>query len=238
MRANEIILERKKKARKKSKKLGNYFFPGYAYFGSAGSETDSSDGGGGEAESISESPAIELADRLPSLKKHDYDTIDRLMKTIAKKHKITDKALHNLFIKKYKSTPDHWIKNKLDEMEIERAGDIKKEVDLFVDWAKKRLKIESNPKIELSHDTYEAQVNHHTGSHTDQSNKIWVYVKNRNLVDILRTVYHELVHVRQGEKNMIKPGSSYPGSPIEVQADALAGKAIKLYGEANHRIFQ
>jgi hypothetical protein len=67
---------------------------------------------------------------------------------------------------------------------------------------------------------------------------IWVYTANRNLVDILRTVFHELVHVRQGELNMIKPGDSYPGSPIEAMADMLAGKYIKIYGEKNRHIFQ
>jgi hypothetical protein len=47
-----------------------------------------------------------------------------------------------------------------------------------------------------------------------------------------------LVHVRQDELNMIKPGSSYPGSPIEAMADMLAGKYIKIYGKNNHHIFQ
>jgi hypothetical protein len=37
---------------------------------------------------------------------------------------------------------------------------------------------------------------------------------------------------------MIKSGDSYPGSPIEVMADAMAGKYIKIYGEKNHHIFQ
>jgi hypothetical protein len=94
------------------------------------------------------------------------------------------------------------------------------------------------PKFDLSQDTQDAQDNHHTGRHEMGSGVIWVYVKNRNLVDILRTVFHELVHVRQDELNMIKPGDSYPGSPIEVMADMLAGKWIKIYGEKNHKIFQ
>jgi hypothetical protein len=57
-------------------------------------------------------------------------------------------------------------------------------------------------------------------------------------VDILRTVAHELVHVRQHELGMIKPGDSYPGSPIELLADMVAGKLIKIYGEKNNHIFQ
>jgi hypothetical protein len=188
------------------------------------------------SEKIDESPATELAKKLPSLEKHDYNTIDRLMRTVAKKHRITGKVLHDLFVNKFKDTPDHWIKNKLDEANVE--CDLQDEVNKFADWASKRLNLQTRPKIELSMDTEEAQTGHHTGSHTEGDNKVWVYAKNRNLVDILRTVFHELVHVRQGELNMIKPGSSYPGSPIEAMADMLAGKYIKIYGKNNTHIFQ
>jgi hypothetical protein len=188
-------------------------------------------------EIIVESAATELAKRLPSLRKHNYDTIDQLMRDVANKHSITGKALHNIFVKKYKKTPNHWIKNKLDETDSDDL-DIQTEVDKFADWACGILELENQPKIELSMDTEEAQSQHHTGRHVDGENSVWVYVNNRNLVDILRTVFHELVHVRQGELDMIKPGSSYPGSPIEAQADMLAGKFIKIYGEKNHHIFQ
>lgn len=112
------------------------------------------------------------------------------------------------------------------------------EVEKFKDWACEKLHIQNPPKIELSYDTEEAQDGHHTGRHVEGSGNIWVYAANRNLVDILRTVFHELVHVRQGELNMIKDGDSYPGSPIEAMADMLAGKYIKIYGKANRKIFQ
>lgn len=112
------------------------------------------------------------------------------------------------------------------------------EVEKFKDWACEKLHIKNPPKIELSYDTEEAQDGHHTGRHVKGSGNIWIYAANRNLVDILRTVFHELVHVRQGELNMIKHGDSYPGSPIEAMADMLAGKYIKIYGKANRKIFQ
>lgn len=184
---------------------------------------------------IYETAVTELANRLPSLAKHDYTTIDDLLRKVASKHRLTDKVLYDLFLKRFKHSPDSWIKNKLDEAP---DSDLQEEVDKFVQWASKILKLKTSPQIELSQDTDEAQDEHHTGAHMHGSDKIWVYVKNRNLVDILRTVFHELVHVRQGELDMIKPGSSYPGSPIEVMADALAGKYIKIYGEKNHHIFQ
>ena len=112
------------------------------------------------------------------------------------------------------------------------------EVEKFKDWAVSKLKIENPPKIELSYDTEEAQQGHHTGRHVEGSDSVWVYAANRNLVDILRTVFHELVHWRQTELGMIEQGDSYPGSAIEAMADMLAGKYIKIYGKNNRQIFQ
>lgn len=188
------------------------------------------------SEVLIESAAKDLAKKLPSLEKHDYDTIDRLMQHVAKKHNITGKALHDLFVKKFNKTPDNWVKNKLNEQDVD--SELQHEVDRFCDWACKQLHVKNKPFIELSMDTEEAQNNHHTGGHKMGDDKIWVYANNRNLVDILRTVFHELVHVRQDELGMIEPGDSYPGSPIEATADMLAGKYIKIYGEQHHHIFQ
>jgi len=264
MRANEFITERKRK--KSGRAYGGYFYPGFGY-GDNSSGEGGGDGGGGEG--MYESAVDELAKRLPSLDKHDYNTIDDLMRKVARKHKITDKALKDLFTKKYKDTPDRWINGKLDEIEhpvtafmgaMDNATssfantasaaadkimyedsdklDINAEVEKFVDWTAKRLNLQKVPTVELSMDSEEAQTNHHTGGHVPGEGSVWVYAKNRNLVDILRTVFHELVHVRQHEIGMIKPGDSYPGSPIEAMADMLAGKYIKIYGEKNNHIFQ
>lgn len=123
-------------------------------------------------------------------------------------------------------------------MESSVNTNLENEVKEFKDWAVQKLKIKNPPKIELSYDTEEAQEGHHTGRHVEGSDSIWVYANNRNLVDILRTVFHELVHVRQSELGMIGQGDSYPGSPIEAMADMLAGKYIKIYGKNNRKIFQ
>ena len=310
-----------------------------------------------------ESAATELAKKLPSLEKHDYNTIDRLMKKIANKHRITGDALHDLFVRKYHKTPDSWIKDKLDEVGgrhynpdgttyrgsnnkmptlndpediynraervpyqdpagedpeiddsvkqiikngLDRLSDDERKVlilrfwydmtlqqigdrfdlsrdrirqieakglrrlrdsarhkgydpellkpyiteseqeDLnnnpivqkFLAWTEKKLNLKNTPKIEFSYDSDEAQAGHHTGRHNPETGEVWVYCANRNLVDILRTVFHELTHVRQGELGMIKPGDSYPGSPIEAEADVMAGKYIKIFGKAHPEIFQ
>ena len=201
-----------------------------------------------EHEFITESAALELAKKLPSLTKHDYDTIGKLMMKIARKHEITGKALHDLFVKRYHHTPDNWIKNKakkaIKKNKLDETAEKKTPVEhdplvtKFIDWCAKKLELKSIPEFEFSYDTDEAQSGHHTGRHTSGDNKCWVYVANRNLVDILRTVAHELRHVQQGDQGKIKPGASYPFSPIEKDADQWAGGIIKIFGKAHPEIFQ
>lgn len=191
-------------------------------------------------EFLNESAISELVKKLPSLNKHDYNALEKLVHEISKKHKISKVALHKIFNKKFNKSMKDYLHNDLENIDEESNNslNIEKEVDKFVDWMCRRLHLTTKPEVELSYDTTDAQDNHHTGRHTEGENSIWVYAKNRNLVDILRTVAHEMVHVRQSELNMIKPGDSYPGSPIEVLADMVAGKWIKVYGEKNHYIFQ
>lgn len=43
-------------------------------------------------------------------KPHSYSAIDHMMTAIAKKHSITPKKLHDIFVKKHGCTPDDWIK--------------------------------------------------------------------------------------------------------------------------------
>lgn len=111
-------------------------------------------------------------------------------------------------------------------------------VKKFIKWCSEKLKLKSVPDIEFSYDTEQAQSGHHTGRHTPHDGKIWIYVNNRNMVDVFRTIAHELRHLQQGEQGKIKPNSSYPGSPIEVDADAWAGMVIKIFGKHHPQIFE
>lgn len=119
---------------------------------------------------------------------------------------------------------------------IYEDGSEEAQIEKFIAWAKETLHVTGDPKFTFSRDSEQAQKGHHTGVHS--GDQIWVYIGNRNMIDILRTVFHELVHQRQDELGMIKNGDSYPGSPIEAMADMLAGKYIKIYGKQHPEIFQ
>jgi len=188
---------------------------------------------------MAESAVSDLADKLPSLKKYDYSTIDNLMKRISVRYKISGDKLHDMFVSKYGHTHDTWIKkSKIRLSEGIESNEDMQQVNNFVEWCIKTLHIKKPyPVITYSKNSEEAQEGHHTGRHTSDG-KIWVYVENRNMVDIFRTIFHELVHHRQDQLNMIGPDDSYPGSPVEAMADMLAGKYIKIYGKDHPEIFQ
>jgi hypothetical protein len=173
---------------------------------------------------ITESPLKDLENRLPKIKSDQYNVDEK------------GKLYHNA---KAAGRQNHKARQELtasDQM-FDDGLSIEDEAQKGAEWMGKRLKIENMPKIVVSYDTEEAQEGHHTGKHVMGSDEIWVY-GNRNLIDIMRTVFHELVHIRQGEKDLIKTGDSYPGSPIEAAADMVAGKYIKIYGKENPHIFQ
>lgn len=53
---------------------------------------------------------IELENGLKKLDNTSYDSIDKLMRKIMKKHDLTAKQLHNAFVDTHGKIPDEWIK--------------------------------------------------------------------------------------------------------------------------------
>lgn len=70
-----------------------------------------------------------------------------------------------------------------------------------------------------------------TGGFDIVSNKILARAHGRALIDILRSICHELVHYKQKEVGKFKPGDQIPniGGEIEDEANALCGQIIKMY---------
>jgi FMN phosphatase YigB (HAD superfamily) len=108
----------------------------------------------------------------------------------------------------------------------------------FVQWCVKKLKIkQALPRIRFQ-DAKEGPDQHRTGYYDDAEDIMWIYTGNRNLIDIMRTVAHELAHRKQHEADMVHGDQAYPGSPIEQQADAVAGYLMKLYGREHPEIIE
>ena len=85
----------------------------------------------------------------------------------------------------------------------------------FVKYAIKNLEIQKPPRnLTLSYDNEAAKEKRSFGYFDPNANKIWVYCKNRNMADILRTLAHELVHRKQDEDGRISYESGKTGSDI------------------------
>ena len=109
----------------------------------------------------------------------------------------------------------------------------------FLKYAVKELKLNELPSgLTLSHNNNKAKTNHTFGTFTPDNNKIWVYVKNRNMADILRTLAHELVHRKQAEDGRLEPNSGETGSNIENEANAMAGVLLRKFGKNNENIYE
>jgi cytidyltransferase-like protein len=115
----------------------------------------------------------------------------------------------------------------------------KKLLKQFIGFAIKELGIQKPPtSLTLSRDNKMAKEMHSFGSFNPNNDKIWLYVKNRNMADLLRTLAHELVHRKQAEEGRIDYNSGNTGSDIENEANAQAGVLLRKFGKQNEEIYQ
>ena len=109
----------------------------------------------------------------------------------------------------------------------------------FIKYTIKNLGIQNPPRnLSLSYDNAKAKEMKSFGYFDPNDNKIWVYVGNRNMGDILRTLAHELVHRKQDEDGRISYESGETGSDIENEANAMAGVLLRDFGKQHEEIYQ
>ena len=108
----------------------------------------------------------------------------------------------------------------------------------FVGFVGNRLELKDVPKVYIINSPNFSQQYKSFGGYLPAQNKISVVVKGRGLADILRTIAHEMVHAHQKEANKLDITSGETGSPIENEANSLAGVIMRDYGKENPMIFE
>lgn len=63
-------------------------------------------------------------------------------------------------------------------------------------------------------------------------NQCYIYGKNRSLVDVLRSIAHEMTHMMQDETGLLVGDIKDAGGFHEDQANARAGELIKLFAKS------
>jgi hypothetical protein len=118
---------------------------------------------------------------------------------------------------------------------------LKEKVDLiekFIVYVEDYLQIEELPEIKFVNDRQWATEFHSFGRYRNENKDITVYLKARNLADILRTLGHELVHHKQNELGMLDAASGQTGSEVENQANATAGIMMRNFGKSHEEIYE
>ena len=75
------------------------------------------------------------------------------------------------------------------------------------------------------------------GAYHPTNHHICLNPSNRNAVDVMRTLAHELVHAKQNELELLDQNSGETGSDIENDANAAAGVLMRDYGKQNPDIY-
>jgi hypothetical protein len=108
----------------------------------------------------------------------------------------------------------------------------------FIEYCQTNLEIEDLPEINFTEEREWATSIHSFGQYANNQKSLEVYIGNRNLADILRTLSHELVHHRQNELGMLDSRSGDTGSEIENQANSISGILMRNYGKMNELIYE
>ena len=113
-----------------------------------------------------------------------------------------------------------------------------RELKKIARWTVRKIGLVQPPKITFSSDKQMVRDRKTFGS-TTSDGTVWLYVGERNLADIARTMVHELIHCRQFEL-----GTAADGMPestrlkIEDEANAMAGRMMREYGKNHQEIFE
>jgi hypothetical protein len=105
----------------------------------------------------------------------------------------------------------------------------------FMAYACNELQIQNPPTFEVRYEYGEDQPSF--GAYVPSQHHISINPSNRNIVDVLRTLAHELVHARQNEMGILQPDSGETGSEHENDANAIAGILMRDYGKQNPNIY-
>lgn len=128
------------------------------------------------------------------------------------------------------------IKHLLREGLMSQEDTVVRQVADFVNFAKEFLGIEDDIKIKLA---FERTPDLKTTAYYSLDGLVVVYAKDRAIIDVCRSIAHELIHHKQMLEgrllDAIKDGED--GSPIENEANAVAGVIIRKYGKLHPELY-
>jgi hypothetical protein len=123
--------------------------------------------------------------------------------------------------------------------DVDRTPNDEEILQNFIDFVVKELKIESMPRVKLRKDPQWPAMHKTFGRYNDDAKTLEVAWGQRHIMDVLRTVAHELTHKHQHEREgeRMGPDAGETGSPYENEANARAGVLMRDYGRLHPEYF-
>lgn len=110
-------------------------------------------------------------------------------------------------------------------------------LDKFVEFAANEIGLKQLPEINFFTDTARSVKNSSFGGYGGK--QINITVVNRHVMDVLRTLAHELVHFKQDiEGRITSDDDGKDGSPIENEANAEAAVVMRKWGKLHPEMFK
>ena len=103
----------------------------------------------------------------------------------------------------------------------------------FVKFVSKKLRMDNLPIIKVNKDPMFTTKHKTFGIYYPDQKGFTVEVYDRNIVDVLRTVAHEMTHHRQMEV-----GSPKNRTDLEIEATTAAGMLVKLYCDKHPELYR
>ena len=103
----------------------------------------------------------------------------------------------------------------------------------FIRFAAKHLELNTLPEFDFVFDNGRSIEQKSFGGYAPGEEHITITVKNRHIMDVCRTLAHELVHYKQDLDNELEDNEAgSTGSPQENDANARAAVIMRNFGRA------
>jgi len=100
------------------------------------------------------------------------------------------------------------------------------------------LEIENAPEMVLHHNTDWSESTGSFGQFNPDNNVLHLATSGRHVLDILRTMAHELTHCKQNEKDRLPDNAGETGSWWEDEANAMAGRIMRHWSDEHPEMFK
>jgi murein DD-endopeptidase MepM/ murein hydrolase activator NlpD/pyrimidine deaminase RibD-like protein len=114
---------------------------------------------------------------------------------------------------------------------------LKKILQRFYASCVDKLELENPPRLRLETTPDWSQENGSFGQYDSDTNTLILATAGRHVLDILRTMAHEMTHRQQDERNPLPIDAGKTGSPWEDQANAMAGRIMRQWAEEQPEMF-